>query len=405
MSASKTFRPGLSGQTRLLTLLLAFLVALPSPGLAQDAIKKNRRWLFGLAFGVGAAIPAYSFTADEGFQSSCSSKGCAAIVAGIIGAGIGFLVGAELDARYSRRMEAGPNLRYTFRDIQLNLVPDRLADFPGGVAVAGLGGARIVFRDGTVQQRAWGVRGIEDIAVLAEQDLLVLSTFSNLITFPVRDSSAQGQVVDERGGGSMEVFSDRLAVAGLDTLRLLSFKGQGSELAVETLLGVEQRDFVTDMAFSEFGRIGWVLAESRLTSYTSNLEMIAVTELPAAGRKVRARGSRLVVAAGTHGAFVLDVADPSAARVVLTYEGVRFAYAADIHGDLLYVAAGPEGVAVVDISGSEPRVVGVARHPRFATDVVVTEGGEIWILDRDGRSVQIAEFGLQTAAGKAGAKR
>ena len=203
----------------------------------------------------------------------------------------------------------------------------------------------------------------------------------------------------------MEVFSDRLAVAGLDTLRLLSFKGQGSELAVETLLGVEQRDFVTDMAFSEFGRIGWVLAESRLTSYTSNLEMIAVTELPAAGRKVRARGSRLVVAAGTHGAFVLDVADPSAARVVLTYEGVRFAYAADIHGDLLYVAAGPEGVAVVDISGSEPRVVGVARHPRFATDVVVTEGGEIWILDRDGRSVQIAEFGLQTAAGKAGAKR
>jgi hypothetical protein len=302
-------------------------------------------------------------------------------------------------------MEAGPNLSYTFREIPLDLVPDRFTGFPGGVAVAGLGGARIVFRDGTVQQRAWGVRGIEDIAVLAEQDLLVLSTFSNLLTYPVTDSAAQGQVVDERGGGSMEVFSDRLAVAGLDTLRLLRLRGQGRELTAETVSGVEQRDFVTDMAFSDFGRVGWVLAENRLTSYTSDLEIIGVTELPAAGRAVRARGSRLVVAAGTHGAFVLDVADPGAARVVLSYEGVRFAYAADLRGDLLYVAAGPEGVAVVDISGSQPRVVGVARHPRFATDVVVTECGEVWILDRDGRSVQIAEFGLQTAADEADAKR
>jgi hypothetical protein len=68
----------------------------------------------------------------------------------------------------------------------------------------------------------------------------------------------------------------------------------------------------------------------------------------------------------------------------------------------MYVAAGPEGVALVDISGAEPRVVGVAREPRFATDVVVSGVGAVWIVDRDGKSVQIADFGVRGAGSDTG---
>ncbi len=385
-------RASSAGCGRILTLALALIVALAPAAEAQSGFKSNRRWLFTLIGGVVAGVPAYAFGGDGTVRTNCSSKTCVGLAAGLIGAGIGFLIGSELDSRYKRRMAAGPSLNYSFQSVPLDLVPDRLTGFPGGAAVIGLGGARIVFRDGTVRRRAAGVRGIEDVVVVPSEDLLILSTFSNLLTFPVGDDAAPGQVVDERGGGSLQLFQDNLAVAGLDSLRLLRIQKTAQEVSLSTLTEVENFNFVTDMAFSDFGHVGWVLMEDRLASYTSDLEKIAETELPAAGRTVRAQGSRLVVAAGSNGVYVLEAADPAAPRVVQHYSGVSFAFAADLDGDLLYVAAGSDGVVLVDIGGAVPTVIGVARETRFATDVVVTEGGDVWILDRDGRSVQLADL-------------
>ncbi len=385
-------RASSAGAGRALILALAFTVALAPAAEAQGGFKSNRRWLFTLIGAVVAGVPSYAFAGDATVKGNCTSKTCVGVAAGLIGAGIGFLIGSELDSRYKRRMAAGPSLTYSFQNVPLDLVPDRLTGFQGGAAVIGLGGARIVFRDGTVRRRAAGVRGIEDVAVVPAEDLLILSTFSNLLTFPVNDDVAPGQVVDERGGGSLQLFQNNLAVAGLDSLRLLRIQRTAREVSVATLTEVESFDYVTDMAFSDFGRIGWVLMEDRLASYTADLEKIAETELPAAGRSVRARGSLLAVAAGSNGVYILEAADPAAPRVVQHYSGVSFAFAADLDGDLLYVAAGSDGVVVVDIGGSVPTVIGVARETRFATDVVVTESGDVWILDRDGRSVQLADL-------------
>ncbi len=385
-------RASSAGSGRILTLVLALTVTVAPAAEAQSGLKTNRRWLFALIGAAVAGVPSYAFAGDGSVRTSCTSKTCVGIAAGLIGAGIGFLIGAEFDSRYKRRMAAGPSLSYSFQDVPLDLVPDRLTSFPGGAAVIGLGGARIVLRDGTVRRRAATVRGIEDLAVVPSQDLLILSTFSNLLTFPIGDESAPGQVVDERGGGSLQLFQDNLAVAGLDSLRLLRIQRTAGEVSVATLTEVESFNYITDMSFSDFGRVGWVLMENRLASYTADLEKIAETELPAAGRSVRARGSRLAVAAGSNGVYVLDAADPAAPRVVQHYSGVSFAFAADLDGDLLYVAAGSDGVVVVDLGGAVPTVIGVARQTRFATDVVVTESGEVWILDRDGRRVQLADL-------------
>ncbi len=391
--------PAVAGR-RSLTLALALCLTLaPAPALAQDGgfFAGHKRWVFAILGAAVTAIPAVIFSQAHTVENSCSTPTCVTVVAGTIGTAIGFMIGREFDSRYNRRMAAGPSLKYEYTNVPLGLVPDRLTGFPGGAAVSGLGGARIVLKDGTTWNRAFGVRGIEDLAVLTGPDLLVLSTASSLLAFPLRGDSVRGEVIDIRGGGSMGVFRDYLAVAAFDSLRLLQLQVAGDEVSVETLAGLENLDFVTDISFSNFGRIGWVLMEDKLVSYTSDLERIGEVTLPAAGRTVRARGSRLVVAAGTEGVYVLDAADPARPTVVQHYTGVRFAYAADLGPDVMYVAAGPEGVAVVDLRGPEPSVLGVARQVRFASDVVVSEDYEVWILDREGRRVQLAVFDLGMA--------
>jgi hypothetical protein len=397
-STGKT-RPLSGGHLRRsITLAVALAVVTPASALAQS--KSHKRWYFGIGGALAIGVPAYVFTSEDAtLSSSCSSKGCVGGVAAAIGGIIGFLIGMEMDNKYERRMRAGPTFDYSFVDVPLDIVPDRITGFPGGAAIVGMGGARVIRSDGTVQSRGSGVRGIEDVAVVPALDLLILSTFSNLLSFEIADDSAYGRVIDERGGGSMAVFESRLAVAGLDSLRLLDISRSDDDVRIETVAGLASSDYVTDMAFDAGRNIGWVLTENRLASYEAGLRKLGEVILPATGRTVRTQGNRLVVAAGSSGAFVLDARDPAAPRIVQQYEGVRFAYAADLDGERMYVAAGPEGVALVDISGTEPRVVGVAREARFATDVVVSGVGAVWIVDRDGKSVQIADFGIRDVEG------
>jgi len=380
-----------------LALSIALIAAFPASGLAQEAPKSYKKWYFGVGGALLVGVPVYLFASDRGLgNSACSSQGCVTALAALIGGAIGFMIGAEKDRSYVRRMAAGPTLDYEYHNVPLDLVPDRITKFPGGAAVVGVGGVRIVTEDGTVHPRGSGVRGIDDVAVIPDLDLLVLSTYSNLIGFAVYDDSAQGHVIDERGGGALEVFQSDLAVAGLDSLRLIRVRRDGTDIDTETLAQVASSGYVTDMAFSGFGRLGWVLMENRLASYNASFEKIGEVELPAAGHAVRARGSRLAVSAGTNGVFVVDVRDPAAPRVVQRYTGVKFAYAADLDGDRLYVAAGPEGVAVVDISGDEPKVIGVARRTKFASDVIISGTGEAWILDREAQMVQIVDLGVES---------
>ncbi len=398
-------RPSMiAGRRGVVLLVLALLVALPTEGLAQGGWKANRRWLYGLGFALAAGIPAYAISPSPD-GSTCSSRACVGLMAGGIAGLIGFLIGNELDSNYKRLMAAGPSLDYAYRNVALGLVPERMSGFSDGAAVIGADGARVVRRDGSVIPRGTGVRGIEDVAVLSRQNLLVLSTFSNLVSFPLESDSAIGQVIDQRGGASMQVFQENLAVAALDTLRLLRVQRQGQDVSVETLAAAAGAEFAADMAYSEAEGVGWLLVENKLIALSPNLQRRGEVVLPAAGRSVRARGERLAVAAGADGVFVLDAADPAVPQVVLQYTGVRFAYAADLDGDTLYVAAGPEGVAVVDVSGDAPRVIGVAREVEFASDVTVGPDGEIWILDRGGRMIQIADLGARGAGNGSGADR
>ena len=79
---------------------------------------------------------------------------------------------------------------------------------------------------------------------------------------------------------------------------------------------------------------------------------------------------------------IYDVSDASAPALITTFRTPGDAHRAELHGRLAYVADGPAGLSVVDLSAPEvPRVVGSYPTPRTVRDVAV---GDEMILLIDG---------------------
>ncbi len=276
-----------------------------------------------------------------------------------------------------------------------------MSPFGGGAVVTGLAGAQVVYADGHVVDRARGIRGIEDAAVLEDRGLLVLATGSGLLAFPLAGDTAHGSLLDRTGGSALASLESELAVGGADQIRLLRVEGPAEEPSAEPRVQVASQGLVRDLHWNPFQRVAWALVQDRIVALApGTLDWLGEAALPTPGLSLRVRGGRAVVAAGSEGVLLLDVTDPAVPQVVQVIGGMRFAYAADLEGDRLYVAAGPEGLMVFDLSDeAAPRVVGVGRTVRFARDTFVQDG-RVWVLDREGRKVEIAELSGTEAAGR-----
>ena len=84
---------------------------------------------------------------------------------------------------------------------------------------------------------------------------------------------------------------------------------------------------------------------------------------------------------GEKGVALFDITDRGAPEVAWRWTAAHFAYNVSIDGTRLYVAAGPEGVYLVDLSGEAPRTIGLARSLGFAS-AIVSGDGHTFILDR-----------------------
>ncbi|MBI4513529.1 MAG: hypothetical protein HY702_05405 [Gemmatimonadetes bacterium] len=386
---------------------LVLALAVLAPELRAQEVQKQgflagkRKWMFAVIAAVAVGVPAYIAGGSRTVEGNCSDRGCLTTIAVLVGGGAGFLIGLEQDQRLKRRLRTGPTLRYQSITIPLTLVPDRLTPFSGGAVVTGIGGAEVVYSDGRVVGRARGVRGIEDAAVLEERDLIVLATGSGLLAFPLSGDTVGGVLLDRSGGSAVEEIESNLAVADASEIRLVRIAGADDALSTEPLAAVASDGAVADLGWNPFRRTAWVLVGNRLASYApAGLEKLGEVALPGEGISLRIRADRAVVAVGTAGVALVDIADPATPRLARLITGLRFAYSADLDGDRLYVAAGPEGLMVIDISDeSAPKVLGVARTPRFVRDVMVVDG-RVWVLDRDRRRVEVAEFAAPATPGQ-----
>lgn len=387
---------------------LVVVTAFLAPHVRAQEVEKpgglagKRKFLYAVIGAVAAGVPAYVAGGGRTVEGNCSSRGCLTTVAAALGAGAGFLIGLEQDQKMRRRLAVGPTLVYQPRPIQLTLVPDKMTPFRGGAVVTGSGGAEVVYADGRVVGRARGIRGIEDAAVLEERDLIILATGSGLLAFPLSGDTVGGVLLDRTGGSAVEGIESNLAVGDASEIRLVRIaEGAEDALSTEPVAAVASDGLVAELEWNAFGRTAWVLVGNRLVSYApAGLEKLGEVTLPGDGISLRVRGDRAVVAAGTAGVALVDIADPTAPRTVAVVAGVRFAYAADLQGERLYVAAGPQGLVVIDLSDeSAPKVLGVARTPRFVRDVTVVDG-RVWVLDRDRRRVEVADLAAPRAEGR-----
>ena len=380
-------------------LAAAPLRAAAQVGADDEGLKGGRRFLFALVGAVVGGVPAYLFAEERG-GGVCTSRTCLTALGVTFGGTVGFLIGLEQDHKHTRQMRRGPTLAYRPRTIPLGIVPEEMVPFGSGAVVTGIAGASLVYPDGRVLPRARGIRGIEDAAVLESQGLVVFATGSGLLAFPVAGDTVRGALIDRTGGSALEAVESELAVGGVRELRWLRVTGPPEEPSAETTATAQAPDLVYDVAWNPFQRVAWAVSGDRLVAYApGTLEPLGELRLPGTGLRVRVEGDRAVVAVGSEGVLLVDISDPAAPRPVRQIEGMRFAYAADLAGDRLYVAAGPEGLIAIDISDEDsPRVVGVGRSARFVRDVFERDG-EVWVLDREGRKLEIAELeGVATSA-------
>lgn len=367
----------------------------------DGGLRGHKRFLYALVGAVAVGVPAYYVSGGRGVDGGvCTSQSCLTGLAVVLGGGVGFLIGLEHDQKLTRRLAAGPTLRYEHRAIPLGLVPEEMVPFRSGAVVTGIGGAELVYRDGRTVSRARGIRGIEDATVLEGQDLVIFATASGLLAFPLSGDTVRGSLLDRTGGSAVEAIESDLAVGDASEIRLLRVDAPAGETPkAEPLVAVASGGLVTDLRWNPFSRVAWALIDDRLVAYApGTLDRLGELTLPGPGISLRVRGDRALVAAGSDGVILVEIGDPAAPHVVQVIRGMRFAYAADLQGDRLHVAAGSEGMIVLDVSNeSDPRVVGVARTARFARDVFAQDG-QVWVLDRDGRRVEIAEITAETAA-------
>lgn len=363
----------------------------PNPG----EIKGSKRLLYAVIGAVVTAVPTYLVADRSPGGGTCSSQTCLTTLGVILGGGVGYLIGFEHDRKHTRMLALGPTLKTETPPVRipLTLVPERMTSFGAGAVVTGLAGANLVYADGRVLPRAAGIRGIEDAVVLAPEDLVVFATGSGLLAFPLSGDSALGSLLDRTGGSAIEAVDSELAVGDASEIRLLRIDSADGQPTAERVAAVASGGPVSDLKWNSFARVAWALVADRLVAFApGTLERLGEVQLPGPGLTVRVAGDRAVVAAGAHGVVLVDIADPAAPRVVQTIQGIRFAYAADLYARRLHVAAGPEGVVVIDVSDeSRPRVLGVIRSAQFALDVFA-EGGRVWVLDRLGRKVEIADL-------------
>jgi hypothetical protein len=384
--------------SRLRPLLLAACLALPlvapavegqerTAGAARAERRTPRRIIFAFAGALvsGAAASAYVFTSEEGRNGfgACSSTGCVASVSLLAGTLVGYMIGREYDELHAIRYRNGaplslPNISAAVEQSALGLaVRDTLVAVSGGAGVqlmsTGTRGLRPLAR------RAGGVRGITSLDLAPGNGSLVVGSPAGFYVFPpatgpgllLREGSTEAVVTT----GSLAYFAvgNRIEVAplGADTTR--SWPGAD--------IGTPARALHWD----EARRLLWAGTDSTLVALRpdgDSLAIVASVAIESPVRRLDGRGDLLLVAQGEAGLRVMNVAEPARPTERFHWTTARFVYDVGIVSPTrVLVAGGTDGMYVLDVSGDRTVVVGLARELGFVTTIVV-RGGHVYILDR-----------------------
>jgi LVIVD repeat len=370
---------------RALALALALaLVAAPLEA-QQPHHRFPRKWLIAgvgvLAAGSLAAVYAANFERDIG---GCSSTKCVMAVSVLSGGLLGFMMGSEMDHLYGLRYSHAPPISLRGKTLPLAVVPTDLTVRQHTAFVTGLDGIELARADTSLAQlgfKARGLRGIGPIASDSARNLLLVGTGAGLYRFQIRG--------DEPG---VLAYSGEVSALAGDRDRLALGLGLDLQVArvndsIETLGSPLSGDArVVDLVWQNATRF-WALTEDELAAYDVGVDStptkLGAVPFPSLGRRVSLSDTLAFVAASSGGVYAVDIRDPTAPVEVGNWSGARFAYDVAVSGELVYVAAGPEGMYVLRYTSAGFTPIGLSRGVGFVAAVEVTDDA-VYALDRTG---------------------
>lgn len=373
-------------------VLLAVTTA-PLPALQDDGEAGGRfprKWLLA---GVGAvitgAIAAVYAANFEGDIGGCSAVSCVVPITVGMGALGGFLIGSEADKLYNLRYAHAPPMSLRGQERSLSVLPEDMSLAARTVFITSNGGVELLRADASLESiglRARGLRGIGAVAADSGSNTLLVGTPVGLYRFPLH-------------GDAPGTLAHPSEISALLTDRRLVALGLGPDFQIARVtdslepLGepVAEMSRVMDFAWAS-DRLLWVLTEDRLAAYAVDPETGAAEErgsfaFPALARRLAFGDTIAVVAAGSGGAYLLDVRDPAAPREITNWSGARFVYDVTMAGARTYAAAGPEGVYVLEVEDGRFRPVGLARQAGFVASVE-SDATSVYLLDRAGAVIR-----------------
>ena len=364
-------------------LLLATLVARPLE--AQG--RMPRKWVMAGVGGLVTGIISLAFITGNPNTDigGCNSKQC--VVPVTVGAGLflGFLIGSEMDHLYNLRYAHAPPLDLPSSEVPLTLVANDLTVRRRTVLVAGEGGVELIQTNPVLAQlgvRARGLRGIGSVTSDSVTNALLVGTGVGLDRFPLTGDEA-GTLAHAGEISAASADSSRVAV-GLGT----AFQIAALEQDSLRFFGdpIEEGSRVVDVQWGR-GDILWVLTEDRLGAYRVDTAgvatLVGADSLPATGRRLAIEDSIALIAAGAGGVFAVSLSDPTAPKTLANWSGARFAYDATIVHGIVYLAAGPEGLYILDLSPTGFSARGLGRDAGFVA-AVKSDGKAIYLIDRTG---------------------
>ncbi|HKT08274.1 MAG TPA: hypothetical protein VJR24_10280 [Gemmatimonadaceae bacterium] len=300
-----------------------------------------------------------------------------------MGAGIGFAFGHEADRTYNSRYRGVAPLHVQSVDARLDGEPVALSADDSLIAVGGSSGVEMLPLSGAMEAgilRARGLNSIIAVALAPTTGWLAVGSPAGLYMFP--PNTGPGALVrpgdvDAVVGGERQVYvavNDRIEIAPLSDDTARSWPGIAVGAPVHAL-----------MLDPDHGLL-WATTDRNLIALrTAGDSLVRVGEAPldAGGLHLAQTGDTIAVALGERGVQLFDVTNPAAPRPVASWTTAHFAYDVSIDKHRLFVAAGPEGVYVVDLSTSPMRTLGLARELGFAT-ALASRRGYTYILDRRG---------------------
>lgn len=371
--------------------LLALATVAPHGAAAQQGGgRMPRRWIAGLIGAAAGAAAAGTYAAlSGGAFGNCSRPKCVSILSVTTGALVGFMIGRESDRLYALRYRHGRPLSLGGQRFDLSLIPLEVRTHGATVAVAGEGGVEILrsaARLERVSTRGRGLRGVQ--LAEPEREWILVGTSIGLYAFPLGGDQPLGALLAPGEVSALDVEEDRLIVANARQGVLARIHGDSLQaLGEPRVFGAP----IADVAWDTRRSLTWVLTESALIAAAVTdsgfADSIGAFALPAPGRRLAIEGDTVAVAAGEGGVFLLSIADPRAPALLGQWSGARFAYDVALRHGVIYLAAGPEGLYVLDPAPDGTLVPrGLDRHLGFVSSLHAANG-ELYVVDRTGRAL------------------